>query len=384
MQMDKKKVGLALLVVWGLYASYHVLFKAGPPPMPVPKVVVRLPKVQEMADYVTQTGTMVAYNSVNLVARVEGYLERCEFEDGSMVKKDQLLFVIQPEPYLEKLKAAKALVVAQKSVAEYDVVEYERQQRMYKQNATSLNNVQKWLAKSHESAAQVDKRVADEQIAAINYSYTHVKAPFDGRIGRHLVDPGNLVGNGEATKLATLEQLSPIYVYFNLNELDLIRVRQAAAEAGITSKDINQIPVYVAMQNEEGFPHEGRLDYVNTGLNASTGTMEFRGILSNQDVALLPGMFVQVRVATSKPKPLLTVPETAIQYDQIGAYVFTVDDDNIVHLKRIKTGPLEAGWRGVVDGLTATDRVVVDGLQNAIPDNKVDPKDHVDQGKAAS
>lgn len=352
--------------------------------MPVPKVVVRLPKVQEMADYVTQTGTMVAYNSVNLVARVEGYLERCEFEDGSMVKKDQLLFVIQPEPYLEKLKAAKALVVAQKSVAEYDVVEYERQQRMYKQNATSLNNVQKWLAKSHESAAQVDKRVADEQIAAINYSYTHVKAPFDGRIGRHLVDPGNLVGNGEATKLATLEQLSPIYVYFNLNELDLIRVRQAAAEAGITSKDINQIPVYVAMQNEEGFPHEGRLDYVNTGLNASTGTMEFRGILSNQDVALLPGMFVQVRVATSKPKPLLTVPETAIQYDQIGAYVFTVDDDNIVHLKRIKTGPLEAGWRGVVDGLTATDRVVVDGLQNAIPDNKVDPKDHVDQGKAAS
>src|SRR5207253_10202064 len=132
---------------------------------------------------------------------------------------------------------------------------------------------------------------------------------FDGRIGRHLVDVGNYVGNGQATKLATIDQLSPIYVYFNPNELDLLKIRNAARAHGFKPSEINQIPVYVGLQNEDGYPHEGRLDFVNSGLNASTGTMEFRALLTNKTYTMLPGLFVQIRIALSKPTPQLTVPD---------------------------------------------------------------------------
>ena len=224
--------------------------------------------------------------------------------------------------------------------------------------------------------ADVDQAIANAEIAAINYSYTHVLAPFDGRIGRHLVDPGNLVGNGKATDLATIEQIDPIYVYFNLNELDLIKVRAAAKKAGIkTSAEVYQIPVSVAMQNETGFPHPGTLNFVNTGLNASTGTIEFRALLPNKDLSLLPGLFVQVRIAISHPTPQLTIPDTAVLYDQIGAYVLTVNKDNIVVLKRVTVGSNENGMRAITHGLEEQDQVIVDGLQNATPGNPVAPQE---------
>ena len=341
-------------------------------------VVLQKPKVSNITDYITQTGTMVAYNSVDLVARVEGYLEGINFTDGTFVKKDKELFVIQPKPYLEQLKAAQATVAVQKAAYLYDSSEYARQKRMYQQSATSLNNVEKWSAKSQESKAEIDKAVANEEIATITYSYTHVLAPFDGRIGRHLVDVGNLVGHGQATDLATIQQLDPIYVYFNLNELDLIKIRTAAKAQDFKPKDLNQVPVNVRMQNETKFLHTGKLDFVNTALNASTGTMEFRALLSNKEYALLPGLFVEVRIPIAKPKQQLTVPDTAIQYDQIGAYLLIATNDHIVVQKRIVVGALEQGMRAIVKGLDAKDDVIIDGLQNAIPGHEVLP---VEEGK---
>ncbi|NDH67868.1 MAG: efflux RND transporter periplasmic adaptor subunit, partial [Gammaproteobacteria bacterium] len=238
---------------------------------------------------------------------------------------------------------------------------------------TSLNSVQEWETKVLQSKADLDKASANERNAAITYSYTHVLAPFDGRMGRHLVDVSNLVGNGAATKLATIEQIDPIYVYFNLNELDLLRVRRMANDNGITPDDLSSIPVYVSLQSKTDFSHEGKLDFVNTGLNASTGTMEFRALLPNQDFALLPGLFVQVRVPVQQPKQQLTVPEVAVQYDQIGAYLYVVDDTNSVTLKRVVIGPTDAGYRAITQGLLATDNVVVAGLQNAALGIKVTP-----------
>lgn len=340
------------------------------PPSPV---VLQKPKLSNITEYITQTGTMVAYNSVDLVARVEGYLEGIHFTDGTFVKKDKELFVIQPKPYLEQLKAAQATVVVQKAEYLYDSSEYARQKKMYQQSATSLNNVEKWSAKSQESKAEIDKSVANEEIAAITYSYTHVLAPFDGRIGRHLVDVGNLVGHGQATDLATIQQLDPIYVYFNLNELDLIKIRKAAKDHAFDPKDINTVPVSVRMQNETKFVHTGKLDFVNTALNASTGTMEFRAILSNKDYTLLPGLFVEVRIPIANPTPQLTVPDIALQYDQIGAYLLIADNDRIVVQKRVVVGMLEQGMRAVVKGLDAKDDVIISGLQNAIPGQQVMP-----------
>lgn len=359
---------VALLLVWWIIHHFN---KSQPPAIPLPVVEVQKPQQRDMVEYVTQTGTTVAFNSVNLVARVSGYLTAIEFTDGTFVKKDKELFIIQPEPYLEQLKAAQATVAANKADYEYSKIEYERQQRMYKQNATSLNNVQKWLAKTDASKANLDKAKADEVNAAITYSYTHINSPFDGRIGRHLVDLGNLVGNGVATNLATIEQIDKLYVYFNLNELDLIKLRAAARATGFKPSDLNTVPVYINFQNESGYTHKATLDFVNTGLNASTGTMELRAVLENKDNLFVPGLFVKVQVAVSKPAKQLTVPNTAVLYDQIGAYLLTVDKDNVVQLKHVTLGVSEEGLQAVVKGLGAEDRVIVNGLQNATPGNKV-------------
>lgn len=367
-----KIAGIAIIALFFIYFIVHLLTKHNAPEIPPPSVVVQQPKLQEMVEYVTQTGSTVAYNSVNLVARVAGYLEKIEFVDGSYVKKGQELFVIQPEPYMEQLKAAQATIVAQKAADAYNKSEYARQKRMYKENATSLNEVEKWLAKTQEVEAEIDKAAADAVNAAITYSYTHVLAPFDGRIGRHLVDVGNLVGNAQATNLATVEQITPLYVYFNLNELDLIKLRNAARSKGMKPKDMNQVPVEISMQNDPDTRYKATLDFVNTGLNAATGTMELRAVLENKDQAFIPGLFVQVRIAVTKPEKQLTVPDTAILYDQIGPYLLTVDKENKVVLKRVTLGSVERGMRAVVKGLDAQDRVIIEGLQNATPGNKVE------------
>jgi len=374
----RMRMNLQSVIVKGLIAAtlllvfYAVFLKPKQPALrlPLPVVRVETPQSLEMTQYITQTGNLVAFNSVNLVARIEGYLDKIQFTDGTFVKKGQGLFLIEPEPYLEKLKEAKATVAVQKAAYAYAKSEYDRQKRMYKDNATSQNNVEKWLAKSLQSEAEIAKAEANAAVAAINYGYTHVEAPFDGRIGRHLVDVGNLVGNGKATNLANIEQLDPIYVYFNLNELDFIKVRAAAKAHGIKPSDINQIPVYVSMQNETAFKHEGRLDFVNTSLDASMGTLEFRGLIPNKDFTLLPGLFVRVRVAISKPSLQLTLPDTAILSDQRGAYVLVLDKNDIVQEKRVTLGDMEQGRRAILTGLDKQDRVIVEGLQNASPGNQ--------------
>lgn len=366
-----------LAVAIGVLAAACGLFyfatrpREKPLELPLPKVIVQKPEWKEIVDYVTQTGTLVAYNSVDLVARVEGYLDSIKFIDGTIVKQGQELFVIQPDTYYQQLVAAQATVTAQKAANIYAKSEYERQKKMYTQDATSLNNVEKWFAKTEESDAEIEKAVANEKIAAINYSYTHVNAPFDGRIGRHLVDPGNLVGHGAATTIATIEQIDPIYAYFNLNELDLIKLREAAKAMGFKPEDINQISADVKLQNETTFKHQGKLDFVNTGLNASTGTLEFRAILDNKDYALLPGLFVQVRIPVSQPAKQMTIPNSAVLYDQIGSYVLTADANSVIQLKRVQLGGVEQEMRAITHGLNADDNVLVDGLQFATPGNKV-------------
>ncbi len=341
--------------------------------IPLPTVTVAEPVSRPMSDYVTQTGNTVAYNAVDLVARVEGYLDEINFIDGTFVKKDDTLFVIEPEPYLAKLKEAEAELAARKAIHTYDVLEYKRQKRMYKQNATSLSNVQKWLAKSEASTAEVEKAAENLVTAQINYSYTQVKAPFDGRIGRHLVDKANLVGHGMATILATMEQLDPIYVYFNLNEIDLIILRAAIREQEIDEKVIKQVPVEITLPTGNNYQFKGKLDFINTGLNASTGTLEFRALLPNKELVLLPGLFVQIKIAVESAVPRLTVPDTALQYDQVGPYLLLVDKDNRVALQRVELGPLEKGIRAIASGIKASDHVIVKGLQSASEGHLVHP-----------
>jgi len=213
-------------------------------------------------------------------------------------------------------------------------------------------------------------------LAKINLGYTRVTAPFDGRIDRHLVDPGNLVGSmGSATKLATIEQIDPAYVYFSINERDLLRVRATAREAsraeGTPVGEAPRVPVQVALQTEQGYPHAGTLDFAGSGLDTGSGTLQLRAVVPNAGYLLLPGLFAQVRIALTKPVPQLVVPDRVVSSDQVGSYLLIVDADHKVKQQRIETGAVENGLRAVTAGLDADSEVVIDGLQNAIPGNLV-------------
>ena len=327
-------------------------------PPPAPPVTVSKPLSMPVTDYLQSTGSVAAFKTVDLMARVEGYLRSVNFKDGSVVKAGQLLFVIEPEPYQAKLASYQAQLLDAQA-------EYDRQLRMIKENATSQANVDKWLSQRDQAAAAVT-------LAKINLSYTRVTAPFDGRIDRHLVDPGNLVGTmGTATKLATIEQIDPAYVYFSINERDLLRVRAAVQTQTKKLGEAPAVPVQVALQTDEGYPHLGTLDFAGSGLDTGSGTLQLRASVPNARYTLLPGLFARLRIGLAAPVPRLVVPDRIVSSDQVGSYLLTVGPDQKVRQQRIETGPLESGFRAVLAGLDANSEVVIDGLQNAIPGNLV-------------
>ena len=327
-------------------------------PPPAPPVTVSKPLRMPVTDYLQSTGSVAAFRTVDLMARVEGYLRSVNFKDGSVVKAGQLLFVIEPEPYQAKLASYQAQLLDAQA-------EYDRQLRMIKENATSQANVDKWLSQRDQAAAAVT-------LAKINLGYTRVTAPFDGRIDRHLVDPGNLVGSmGAATKLASIEQIDPAYVYFSINERDLLRVRAAVQAQSHKPGEPPPVPVQLALQTEEGYPHVGTLDFAGSGLDTGSGTLQLRASVPNAKYTLLPGLFARVRIALAAPVPRLTVPDRVVSSDQVGSYLLTVGPDQKVRQQRIEAGPLENGFRAVLSGLDADSEVVIDGLQNAIPGNLV-------------
>lgn len=342
-----------------------------PPP---PPVTTSKPVLMPMTTYLDVTGSTVAVNSVQLVARVSGYLDRIDYTDGSMVKKGQLLFVIEPEPYAAKLKQAVASIAQAKAQVLYAQAQYDRQLQMIKQNATSQANVEQWLATCDSDEAAVIENTANAEIARINYGYTSVSAPFDGRVSRHLVDVGNLVGNSSATVLATIDQLNPIYVYFSVNELDMLKLRAALIALGRNPENVSGAPIFVGLQSEAGYPHPGKIDYVATSLDPSTGTIEARAVLGNDSNLLLPGLFVRARIPLGKPVQKLALPEAAVLSDQAGPYVYVVGAQSVVAQKRVQTGTEENGMIAVT-GLGAADQVIVDGLQNAAPGVTVAPRE---------
>lgn len=365
---DRLLPAAALVVVLTLPACERGNEYKPPPP---PPVSVAHPVVKPVTNYLDLTGSASAVATVDLVARVPGYLEKVAFKDGSIVDKGDLLFVIEPDSYEADLQLAKATLAQQQAQLTRASSEYARQTRLVKQSAGSQANLEKWLAERNSAAAAVNQAKANIDIARINLGYTKVTAPFTGRIGRHLVDVGNLVGTPAPTKLATIEQIEPIYVYFNVDEPTVLRIRAIARARGIGPADVSMIPVYVGLQNEKAYPHEGRLDFVDTGIDPSTGTLQVRGVLPNTDRALLPGAFVRVHVPVDQIDKALLVSNRALGSDQAGPYVLLVNADDVVEQRAVETGALVDGMRVITKGLETTDRVIVEGLQRAIPGSKV-------------
>src|SRR5262245_6264912 len=310
-------------------------------PPPPPKVSIAKPRVEAVIDYFEFTGNTVASNTVKLVARVEGYLEENHFKDGAPVKKDDLLVSIQDDQYKAQLQQAQAQVVAAKAALVHAETELKRYTDLFKQHAAPQTDVDHWQYERDKSAADLLSAQAQVTVAELNLSYTKVKAPFDGRMGTHLVDPGNVVGAAGQTELAEINQIDPIYVYFTINERDLLSIiadHKAKQTTNSTPVVERRIPLEFALLNEANFSHEGYLDFVSISASPTSGTLSLRGIFPNPTGTVLPGLFVRVRAPAGKPADALLVPGDAISFDQQGPYVLIVGGDNVVARRGITTG----------------------------------------------
>jgi membrane fusion protein, multidrug efflux system len=346
-------------------------------PPPPPQVTVSRPLEKPVTDYLELTGNTQAVEQVELQARIEGFLTSIHFKDGDFVKKGDLLFIIEQQQYQAKVQEAEGRLATAEALLLRAQEEYDRQLYLFKENATAKSEVERWRAQRDAAQASVEEAKANLELAKINLGYTRVTAPFDGRMDRHLVDPGNLVGAGKPTPLGYLTRLDPMYAYFSVNERDLIRVMEERRREGKTMAQLTY-PVYLGIAGEEGYPHEGRLDFASSTVDPNTGTLLLRGIFSNPRVGtaaprLLAGMFARIRIPVNVRDRALLVSERALGTDQGGRYLLVVNDQSVVEQRSVKVGALIEGMRVIEDGLKGDEWVVVDGLQRARPGAKITP-----------
>ncbi len=353
-----------------------------PPPPPPPAVAVSQPVQRTVTDYLELTGNTQAIQTVQLVARVSGYLEKLFFQDGQRVKKGDLLFLIQQNTYQDMLRQNEAQILQLRAQLDYAEKQLIRYSNLLQQKATSQENVDNWRYQRDSAQANLQAAEAARDLSKLNLSYTEITAPFDGRIDRRLQDPGNLVGSGQNTVLAEVNQIDPIYVYFTISDLDLARLMR---EAHWTPEQANakKWPVFAGLTSEEGYPHEGRLDFASISLTSTTGTLLMRGIFPNPEGKILPGLYARVRVPVKKG-PALLVPQEAIGYDQRGSYVLIVNEQNVVQRVGIKTGTSVDRLQVVEEGLAGKEWIVIKGVQKAIPGRQVTPEKQESGAPAAS
>jgi RND family efflux transporter MFP subunit len=364
------RIPVIVLTLVLLTACEQNTFVAPPPP----KVEVAVPVQRAVTTYFDATGNTAAIKSVDLVARVQGFLQSIDYQDGTFVKEGTTLFTIEPETYKFKLEQAQAAEAGAQASLKQAEADFKRQSDLVQRQAVSQATLDSSTSTRDNAQANLQQAQVNTRIAALNYSYTNVTAPFDGVVSAHLVSIGNLVGAGSPTQLAAIVQLDPIYVNFNVNEQDVLRIREDARKRGMTFNEIRQLPIEVGLQTDTGFPHKGKLDYVSPSLNQSTGTLAVRGVLPNPDRVLLPGFFVRIRVPFDEQKDTLLIPDTALGADQAGRYVLVVNGDNVVEQRKVQIGSLDDGLRVIESGLKGDDRIVVAGLLRAIPGQKVDPQ----------
>jgi len=314
-------------------------------------VTIALPLSQEIRSFATFDGLVDPYLTVNLDARVKGYLTKIGFADGAMVKKGDLLFVIEQDQYIQEVKLKQAIYTEAKS-------EYGRQKSLLKENATSQAAVDKALSQFQQAEANLT-------LAKINLGYTEIRAPFDGLMGRHLLDVGTYLDTtSKGVQLSTIQQISPIYVYFNINERDFLKFEKGQDPNAERKSDVNKLPIFVGLQDEVGYPHEGILDYAANLISTETGSLQLRAILKNEKYQLIPGLYARVMAQYGDPRQALLLPKTAVMTDQVGDYVFVLDNAMRAQRQDIKLGQRFEKYVEISKGLTANSKVVINGFIN--------------------
>ncbi|MBI4964961.1 MAG: efflux RND transporter periplasmic adaptor subunit [Desulfomonile tiedjei] len=339
-----------------------------------PEVTVVQPVGQEVTKFLEYTGNTAALQTVEIRARVPGFLTRMTFEPRAKVKAGDLLFVIDPRQYEASVKEATGKLDAAKAQSKLAQTEVQIAQQLESKEAISGLKLEKKVAERDKAVADVELADADRDKARLDLEWTQVTSPINGRVSRNKVDVGNLVGATEKTLLTTVVNDDPIYAYFSVSELDLLPIlrRLDQTKSDLSSKALSKIPVFLGLADETGYPHEGHFDFAETTVDQSTGTVQVRGIFPNPNGLLMAGMFVRIRVPVEKRAAIL-VPDVAVQFDQGGKYVLVADDENIVQQRRIKMGDQVGEMRVVEQGLTPKDRVIIAGVQRARPGAKVNP-----------
>jgi RND family efflux transporter MFP subunit len=350
--------------VFALCSLVGACDEAAPAPPP-PAVSTSRPLVREIVEWDVLLGRLQATQTVEVRARVSGFLQSVDFKDGAMVEQGDLLFVIDPRPYQAAFDRAEADVrqaEARLSLAKSDLA---RGENLLPDQAISEENCDQRKSAVEDAAASLDAARAERATAALNLGFTRVEAPIRGRTSRHLITEGNLVTGGDVqgTLLTTIVSLDPIHCYVDTDERSYLKyTRLARTGERPSSRDVEN-PVWVGLADEEGFPHEGHMDFVDNQLDPLTGTMVGRALLPNPDLLLAPGMFVRLRIAGSGRHEAVLLPDEAIGTDQSLKFVWVVEADGHVQQRTVTLGPLHEGLRVVRSGVSADDRVVVSGLQ---------------------
>ena len=341
-----------------------------------PSVTVARPLQKMITEWDEYTGRFVAVERVEVRARVSGFVDLVDFNEGQMVKQGDRLFVIDPRPYKLAVEQAKADLERAKAKLELASLDVQRAAPLVRGNTITEREFDTRKANERDAAGQVGSAEAALKQAELNLEWTEVRAPISGRISDRRIDAGNLVTGGPtgATLLTVIVSIDPIHFAFDGSEADFLHyMRLAAAGARPSSRDV-QNPVAVRLADETEFKHHGQMNFVDNVLNTRTGTIRGRAVFENKDGFLTPGFFGRLRLFGGEHEALL-IPDSAIASDQSRKIVFTVADDGTVGTKLIEPGPIVEGLRVIRSGLAPTDRIVIDGLQRARPGQKVTPED---------
>ncbi|MGB6817426.1 MAG: efflux RND transporter periplasmic adaptor subunit [Pseudolabrys sp.] len=368
----------ALLVLATLVASCGEQQKQGGGPPP-PAVTVAKPIKRTVVDYDEYVGRFAAINSVEIRARVSGYLDKLHFKDGQVVKQGDLLFTIDKRPFQNTLDQARAnLVQAQSNVA-FTESDYTRGQQLVRDKTITDQTFEQRAQAFRNAKASVSANEAAVRQAELDMEFTELRAPMNGRIGDRRVSPGNLVTGGtggNTTLLATIVSIDPIYFEFTFDEASYLRYeRLSTAGQDVASRNAG-VQVALKLIDESDFDHEGRMDFVDNVIDRSTGTIRGRAVIANSKEIFTPGMFARVRVPGTAPYEALLVPDAAIGTEQARRFVMVVDDQDTGRPKYVTLGQVtKDGLRAIKDGIGPDDRIVVSGLMQARPGQKVKPEE---------
>lgn len=337
-------------------------------PTPPPTVTISQPIARDISEEHEFTGHTEAIKAVDVHARVSGFIDKVAFEDGAIVKEDALLFQIDPRPFDAEVARDEAALAAAKARAKRAAADLARAEKLIKGKTITQEEYDRTIADQADAAASVKQAEASLTTSNLNREYSTITAAVGGRVSRALITKGNLVNGsaGNSTLLTTIVPIDPIYAAFDVDEPTYLRVASKA-------RDPNHVPPPVDMQlaNETGFPHGGRIDFLDNKIDAATGTIRARAEFPNPDGVISPGMFVKVRVREREKRPALLVADRAVGMDQGRKYLLVVGAENKVEYREVLSGPLVDGLRVIEKGLQQGEWVIVNGLQRARPGSVV-------------